>query len=326
VKRSPGFSIALILGVLAVTPAGVALPAAAQSTKPVTLKVLTIIPYLSYLPFYLAMDKGLYREEKLEIEHIEFRGGGDTGRAFIGGAGDLMIASLDHVLKFRSQGRDVVAIGGMEVMNSYVLMAKKGTPYTSLASLKGRKIGITSPGGQADLTLRFSLKEAGIEPGRDVELVVVGGGAAGKAALDHGQVDAMMLFDPLLTALLQQPDKYQAVEDWRKQEYMSLAVIAKREWLTPNKEVAKRFMAVTVKAMKLVQNPEVALEAAKTRFKELDSAVLKGAVEGLLPRLSRDGTIPRQAVKNIVDGQVFAGIVPKALPYEEMVDLSLLPQ
>jgi NitT/TauT family transport system substrate-binding protein len=272
------------------------------------------------------MDKGMYREEKLEVEHIEFRGGGDTGRAFIGGAGDLMIASLDHVLKFRTQGRDVVAIGGMEVMNSYVLMAKKGAPFTSLASLKGKKIGITSPGGQADLTLRYSLKAAGIEAGRDVELLVVGGGAAGKAALDHGQVDAMMLFDPLLTSMLQQPDKYQAVEDWRKQAYMSLAVIAKREWLAQNQEVARRFLAVTVKAMKLVQNPEVALEAARARFKELDAVVLKGAVEGLLPRLSRDGTIPREAVKNIVDGQVFAGVVPKALPYEEMIDLGFLPR
>ena len=74
-----------------------------------TLEVATVYAYLGYLPLYAAIQRGHLRERGLNLEIREFKGGGDAGKAFVGGAADVLIGSYDHVLKLREQGMDVVA-------------------------------------------------------------------------------------------------------------------------------------------------------------------------------------------------------------------------
>jgi ABC-type nitrate/sulfonate/bicarbonate transport system substrate-binding protein len=142
-----------------------------------TLGVATVYPYLGYLPLYAAIQRGHLRDRGLALELTEFKGGGDAGKAFVGGAADVLIGSYDHVLKLREQGLDVVATDNVEAMYAYALMAKRGSPYTGLESLQGRRLGTTGPGSSTDINLRYGLKQHDIDPDRQVELISVGGAA-----------------------------------------------------------------------------------------------------------------------------------------------------
>ena len=94
----------------------------------------------------------------------EFKGGGDAGKAFVGGATDVLIGSYDHVLKLREQGMDVVATANVEATYAYALMAKKTTALSGMEALAGRKLGTTGPGSSTDINLRYGLKQRGIDP------------------------------------------------------------------------------------------------------------------------------------------------------------------
>jgi NitT/TauT family transport system substrate-binding protein len=292
-----------------------------------TLKVATVYPYLGYLPLYTAMQRGMVGDQGLELELVEFKGGGDAAKAFVGGASEVLIGSYDHVLKLREQGMDVVATANVEAMYAYALMAKKGSPYTALESLKSQKIGTTGPGSSTDINVRYGLKQRNVDPERDAELISVGGGSPMLAAMDNDQIQAGMFLDPLLTQLLLQPDKYQVVHDFRNLEYPLLCVTLRRDWLKGNEDAARRLHTALVRAEETLQQDQgVALAISRDKFTDIEPSVLEAAVQNTLPRLAKDGTISETAHKNVLDQQIFAGGIKGQIPYAQAVDLSYLPK
>jgi NitT/TauT family transport system substrate-binding protein len=290
------------------------------------LSVATVYPYLGYLPLYTAMQRGHLRERGLSLTLNELKGGGDAGKVFVGGAADVLIGSYDHVLKLREQGMDVVAVANVEAMYAYALMAKRGSPYTTLESVAGQKVGMTGPGSSTDVNLRYGLKQRGIDPERGVELISIGGGAPMLAALEHDQIAAGMFLDPLLTQLLAQPEKYQIVHDFRRLEYPLLCVTLRRDWLQSNEGTTRDLLAALVKAEADLQaDPALALAVAREKLPDIEPAVMEAAVKNTLPRLAKDGRISETAHQNVLDQQLFAGSITAPIAYRQAVDLSYLP-
>lgn len=291
-----------------------------------TLEVATVYPYLGYLPLYAAIQRGHLKDRGLALELREFKGGGDAGKAFVGGATDVLIGSYDHVLKLREQGQDVIATGNVEATYAYALMAKKSAGLTGLESLSGRKLGTTGPGSSTDINLRYGLKQRGIDPDRQVELISVGGGAPMLASLDNDQIAAGMFLDPLLTQLLAMPEQYQIVQDFRTLEYPLLCVTMRRDWLKANEATARGLLAAIVRAESELQaDPSVALSVARDKFTDIPPATLEAAVTSTLPRLSKDGRISEKAHQTVLDQQLFAGVVTAPIAFGQAVDLSYLP-
>lgn len=301
-------------------------PGTESTTSVKTLQVAAVYPYLGYLPVYTAMQRGHLRDRGLALELREFKGGGDAGKAFVGGAADVLIGSYDHVLKLREQGMDVVATGNVEAMYAYALMAKKSSPYASLESVQGKKLGTTGPGSSTDINLRYGLKQRGIDPDRQAELISVGGGGPMLAALDNDQIAAGMFLDPLLTQLLAQPDKYQIVHDFRSLEYPLLCVTARRDWLKGNEATMRDLLAGLVAAeVQLQADPSIALAVARDKLPDIEASVMEAAVASTLPRLSKDGRISETAHQTVLDQQLLAGTITSTIPYQQAVDLSYLP-
>ena len=290
------------------------------------LRAATVYAYLGYLPVYAAIQRRHLAEVGLSLDIAEFKGGGDAGKAFVGGATDVLIASYDQTLKLREEGLDVVATANVEATYAYALMARKPTPYVTIESLKGKTIGTTGPGSSTDINIRYALKQRGLDAERDVTLLAVGGGAPMLAALDRDQIQAGMFLDPLLTQLLGQPDRYQVVHDFRNLEYPLLCVTMRRVWLGGKTGAARGLLAALVKAeVDLQQDPAVAPAVAREHFSDVPPDVLEAAVKSTLPRLSRDGRISETAHQNVLEQQLFAGVVAARLPYSQVVDLSYLP-
>ena len=83
--------------------------------------------------------------------------------------------------------------------NRLILVGRRGSDVsaTSFAALKGKKIAGSSPGGSATLLGYRALRHFGLEPGRDVSVLPMGGSAASRfAVLESGVVDASLLSVP----------------------------------------------------------------------------------------------------------------------------------
>lgn len=247
------------------------------------------------LPLRVANDQGFLKEAGITAEFIDFKGGGPTVQAFAGGSVDFCICAADHVLRLTNRGLDARIIVGLDEHHSYALLAKADSPYTDIKSLKGKKIGITSPGSLTDNTVRWTIKQAGLQAERDFQIIGTGGGAAMRAALETGQVDAATIVVTEVPSYLA-GGKYKIVTDWRPTRYASLVLIGRQRWADANPALAKGLVKATIRGAQIIQNDQAAtIASVKKLYPTYTDAQVKEIAETAKERLSKDGSVSSQA-------------------------------
>jgi NitT/TauT family transport system substrate-binding protein len=160
------------------------------------------------LPWAVAVEKGFFAAEGVQVDHIiSGEGGGTTLRNML--ASDLPygeVATSAALAAIRS-GLDVVIVNtASDHIGEIALVANPKSSIHKIQDLAGRKAGFTNPKSTSELLLRLALKEAGMTG--KVEPVATGGFGGGLTLLDAGGIDAAPLIDPILTL---KPDKYRVI-------------------------------------------------------------------------------------------------------------------
>lgn len=259
-----------------------------------TLKLAVPSVNEGLLPIKLAIDQGLFKAEGITIELIDFRGGGPAVQAFAAGGVDLCICAADHVVRLVNRRFDARIIIGLDEHHSYALLGKAGSPYADVKSLKGKRIGVTSPGSFTDNTVRWAIAKAGLKAERDFQIVAAGGGAAMRAAIDTGQVDAGTVVSTEVSEYLRS-GKFKIVTDWRTLPYASLVVIGRQKWVDANSAEARRFVRAVARAARLVQTDSAAVaRSAKLLYPTFSNQTLVEIAASAKARLSKDGSVSAQ--------------------------------
>ena len=171
-----------------------------------------------YLPTVLAKSKGFFAEEGLDVEILDIKGGGSqAASALIGGSVDFSANAIDHAIKAKVQKKDLVAVHShvrLPVMGLVVANKYKGE-IKSLADLKGRPVGVTSPGSQTHMVLGYLLAKNGVKP--DEVKIIGAGGNTMPLAIEKDSVHAGMMVDPFFTVFLKQGKGYALVDMFTSQ-------------------------------------------------------------------------------------------------------------
>jgi len=171
------------------------------------------VALMVYLPTALAKAKGYFAEEGLDVEILDIKGGGSqAASALIGGSVDFSANAIDHAIKARTRGKDLIAVHShvrLPVMGLVVANKYKGE-IKSIADLKGRPLGVTSPGSQTHMVLGYLLVKSGVKA--DEVKIVGAGGNTMPLALEKDSVHAGMMVDPFFTVFLKQGKGYALVD------------------------------------------------------------------------------------------------------------------
>jgi len=143
-----------------------------------------------------------------------------------------------------------------------VAPALSGTIRT-IRDLKGRTVGVSTPGSSTHQLLNFLLVRDGISPA-DVSTVSVGMSASSVAALEHGTVDAAVLLGSAIVAFEERhPDTPFIVETrtqagarqvFGSEMFPSLSMVAQGSWLRANPEIAQRLVRALKRGMRWVRD------------------------------------------------------------------------
>ena len=187
--------IALLLVMLA-------LPSLAGSAgEPVTL-AYSQIGLLAHLPWQVALGQKYFEEQGLEPKGYNFESGAKSIAALIGGSADFAANALEHAIKAKAQGKDLVYVFSSTRLPGFglaVASTQKGE-IKSVADLKGKQVGVSGIGAASHVLLDYILRKNGVDP-KDVKVIAVGLSTF-PPALEGGRIVAGMAGEPFFSRMI----------------------------------------------------------------------------------------------------------------------------
>ena len=183
------FSLLVLLTLIAITKDFTW--SAEKSAKLATVRIGYVSRSILDMPYIIARDRGLFREEGLEPELI-FIKAAQTVPAMLAGGIDFGTATGTAVAAAVS-GVDVRIVFALTDKPSFDLIAAPS--ITSVQQLRGKKLGITAYGALAEILARQILI-AHKMPADQVTFLPMGTSDVTYLALKAGTIDATMLQIP----------------------------------------------------------------------------------------------------------------------------------
>ena len=152
---------------------------------------------MGYLPLFVAVHRGFFKDEGLDIELPRLIPAMAQNALL---AGEVQYHGLaDSGLRLAARGLPIKAIFYGADRPMYYLVAQK--EIRSVPELRGKRIGVSQFGGTSDLSARLALKHFGVEPEKDALLIQIGAEGTRMAALRAGSVSAIIVPVPAVAIL-----------------------------------------------------------------------------------------------------------------------------
>jgi len=284
------------------------------------------VALMVYLPTALAKAKGYFAEEGLDVEILDIKGGGSqAASALIGGSVDFSANAIDHAIKAKVQKKDLIAVHShvrLPVMGVVVANKYKGE-IKSLADLKGRPLGVTSPGSQTHMVLGYLLAKSGVKAD-DVKIIGAGGSTM-PLAIEKDSVHAGMMVDPFFTAFLKQGKGYALVDmfttkgtvDAMGGEVQGTTLLTRPEVIAKRPATVQKMVNALVRANKFIVG-STGEELAKALPKDLsgDLKLYAESFEHAREAFPPDSLVSREGVARVIETMRVFEAVPAGMKIE----------
>ncbi|WP_256762026.1 ABC transporter substrate-binding protein [Cohnella sp. WQ 127256] len=284
------------------------------------------LPQTQFGGYFVALDKGYYKEEGLDVEILP--GGPDIipEQQVANGAADIGNTWVAGLLSHQEEGFPLIQIAQMSQKSGMLLISKKSAGINTPADLKGKKVGAWM--GGLEFEILALLEKYNLDSTKDVTLTKQG------FTMDqflNNQLDAASALThneyPLVLAAGVSENDVNVI-DMNTEGVAMLQdnLFANSEWLADNQETAVKFLRASFKGWKdAIANPEEATDivmksvdqGSTTREHQLTMMKAIGAL--VLPEgtdNSKIGYIDAAAFKQTADIALKFGVL------KQEVDLS----
>lgn len=208
-----------------------------------------------YAPLYVAIEKGYFKDEGLDIELILTPGADKVSAAVLSGDVQIGFAGAESAIYVYEKGqKDYLQIfSGLTKRDGQFILARNPIDNFSLENLKGQEILVGRSSGMPALNFLNALKKANIDP-NDININYSVDFAALSGTFIGGTGDFVNLFEP--NALKLEKENYgYVVESIGKLsgEMPYTAFYAKKSYIEKNTETIKSFTKAINKGLNYVK-------------------------------------------------------------------------
>lgn len=283
----------------------------------------------SWLPVRLALDKGYFAAAGLP--NVEFTAVASAPAASAAlASGDVQFATLavERGILSTIAGRATVCVMSLQDTppTTLVVRGDSGIQPGDWGALRGRTIGV-SIGGWSEIMVKHLLAKNGVNPS-EVRFTSTPDATTMLTALRRGSIDAFSGIEPAQREAVESGDGriFFDLEDAANLQaqwpspFVATCLLASQEYASKNPQILAAVRTAIQRAAKEVEaDPSVAVALAKKLQPNVDTKVLTASVDHLAVTWSKDGTISEAAVKNLQDLLVEYKVLPKSLPYDQVV-------
>jgi NitT/TauT family transport system substrate-binding protein len=274
-------------------------------------------------PFIVAVERGFFRAENVDVEFVPFRGGPNLVKAVISGEVLLGAAGSTDILVFREAGMPLKMVATHTEGNHFTLNV--APEVQGAGDLKGKSIGVTSVGATTWVFARMVAKQQGWDPDRDVKIVGLGGLDAQLAALARKEIHAFVWGDGGAVTQLAGKSKVLMRLDKVTARWISQIQYVSEEGIRRQDDDIRKVMKGLFAAIRYMT--EQTAEAAGIISKKIgwspEAVLAAHKISGGL--MSHDGTVSLEALRSMQDTLLEHGVIKKRLPLEEHVARGFTP-
>ena len=295
----------------------------AADPKAKTAVSLGMLRLTSSAPLFIALDKGYFAEENLEIDQQWFDAAHpiavatasskvDVGATGITASLFNMAASGQQLAIVADKGREQKGFSSSALL---VTSDNYNNGITKLEDIKGKRIGITQKGSTFHYMLGRMLETKGLTL-EDVEIVPLGKLSAVMAALESKQIDGAILNEPNIT---QVGDVI---------PYQTSALFFSPKFLK-NEDAAVRFLRAYKKACNYYYDAAIDNKDPK-KLDEVVGIIAKyvkapeADIKLGLPYIDRDGKLLDSDIQTQIDWYTSHGMIEGKLDPQAVTNTSLL--
>ncbi len=304
----------------AVIVAFAAQTANAQAPEKRKVNVATASLGLPYLPLIIAQQRKYFAEEGLEVEIAAFAGGSKALQSLMGGSSDVASGAYSNTLTMAAKGQKLKNFV-VQVRNPALTIAvskRVADRYQSPKDLKGMKIGVSAPGSSTHMVVNHLLSKGGLTS-NDVSIIGVGTSAGAVAAMEKGDIDAIINSDPVMTKLeadntvkvIAETRTLKGTQDLFGGPYPEAGLYATAEFMAKNPNTIQAMTNAVVRAILWMQRASIEDIAANVPAEYMlgEKGLYLDSYKKMHEAHSPDGLITKEGAQIVHD--VLAAFLPE---------------
>lgn len=333
-------------GAAGVLGATLAVPGESRAQGLRSIKLLhaanVVIPLWSIT--YLAEDMGYYKEEGLAVERVGLNNGPSSMAALLSGAGQSNFSTPGELLATVQKGQGVTTLMSHQNFTPYVLISSKqfadkhklvaGSSLSdreaALRTAKGARLGITTPGSLTDILTRLAVKQVGLDPAKDLQIVPMQSIANITAAIANNAIDAFMSPSPTIQQAIAELGAYSLLSigagDLKAGMRLQGQVLeARTEDIKANPDLYAAIVRADLRAMRMiVERPDEARNVLrKTRFSAIKEDIWPAVWANELPTF-QSPYVTKDSLMAWIETGLIEGAEPTKFPYDKAIDMQFV--
>ncbi|MDO6449061.1 ABC transporter substrate-binding protein [Oceanobacillus profundus] len=296
----------------------------AQTTK---ISLAEVTRSLFYAPQYVALEKGFFEEEGLEVELQTTWGGDTTMTALLSGGADIaLVGSETSIYVYAQDSKDyAINFAQLTQTDGTFLVAKEPQPDFEWEDLEGSNFLGQRVGGMPQMVGEFVLKNHGIDPHADLDLVQNIDFANIPGAFSSGDYEYVQLFEPTASILEKEGQGHIVASFGEESGTVPYTVfMTKQSFMEENDEAVEKFTRAIYKAQDWVaeNSAEEIAEVIEPYFEDTDLDMLAASIDRYKSQdsFAVDPILDEEEWENLKSIMDEAGELPADVPYTDLVN------
>jgi NitT/TauT family transport system substrate-binding protein len=289
----------------------------AESADKVRISVTN--PNMSFLPSGVALKKGFFKDESLDVEIIRMNVPNIITALVTGDISYTLI--FGSVVRGALRGMPMRALASLLDGSTHALVTKP--EYKSGKELKGKTVGIGNFGGTDEVAGRMMLKSFGLDTEKDLKFIALGPDRARLAALKEGLVDVAVIAPPG-DALGKQMGFNVLLRAYEVFTFPFIGVGANLKTIKEKPEEVKKMLKAMVRANRFIREDKEGAVKILMEWGKVDRDHAAASYDATWKVFSQDGNIPEEGLRLVVEQAKAELKLTREVPLSEVVDLAPL--
>ena len=298
-----------------------------NNSKLTKVKVAEVTHSVFYAPQYVAIEKGYFKEEGLDIELTLTSGADNVMAAVLSGDANIGLSGSEATIYVYNKGEKdyIKTFAQLTQKDGSFLISRKQINNFTIDDLKRKYVIGGRLGGMPEMTLEYILKQNNINPSKDLTIDTSIEFAAMAGAFIGGTGDFVTLFEPLATQIVNEGYGYKVAQLGTLTDNVPYtAYNARKSYISKNKETITKFTRAIQKGLDFVNknDSDTIAKTIMNQFPDTSYNDIKNAVESYKNNDTwpKTTTFTKKSFDHLQDIVIEAGFLKNKVSYNDLIN------